>query len=63
MITNVTEYRKKHENALLEQFLESYFVLLYNVFFTIVSKQLVQLFLGPSEQLWGRRTVGPLWVH
>ncbi len=37
MITNVTESREKCENALLEKCL-SYFVLLYNVFFAIVSK-------------------------
>jgi hypothetical protein len=32
MITNVKESQEKRENALLEKFLESYFVRFYNVF-------------------------------
>jgi hypothetical protein len=26
-----------------------------------MDEQLVQLFLGPNERIWGGQTVGPLW--
>jgi hypothetical protein len=38
MITNVTESWERREYVLLDKFSESYFVLLYNVFFAIISK-------------------------